>query len=72
MALEEEVTLSATSGNICTTVTIMDDDVVEENEFFQIIFSQIKHVSGYYGPYQLLNPITTVAIIDDDGKHISK
>ena len=52
-------------------ITITDDDVPEENEYFWIILSNIQLVeanSNYTYFYQLHTPSATVTIVDDDCK----
>ena len=65
--LQQELTISAARGKQCVDITITDDDVPEENEFFQITLSNIQLVEATY-VYQLHTPSATVTIVDDDGK----
>ena len=61
--------MSASLGRQCFNTTIIDDDVAEEDEFFQVSLTSIRHIAGNY-IFQVLTPTAAVTIIDDDCKSI--
>ena len=61
--------MSASLGRQCFNITIIDDNVAEEDEFFQVSLTSIRRIAGNY-IYQVLTPTATVTIIDDDCKSI--
>ena len=68
-SLQQELTVSADRGRQCVDITITDDDVPEQNEFFQITLSNIQLVEATFRyVYQLHTPSATVTIVDDDCK----
>ena len=68
-SLQQELNVSAARGKQCVDITITDDDVPEENEFFQITLSNIQLVEANFSYfYQLHTPSATVTIVDDDCK----
>ena len=69
-SLQQQLNISANFSRQCVTIDITNDNVTEENEFFQISISLIIRVSGSSGIYQLHTPSATVTIIDDDCKTI--
>ena len=67
-SLDQQLTLSASLGRQCFNITIANDDVVEEDEFFQLTITSIRRNSSNLYPYQETTPLATVTIIDDDCK----
>ena len=66
-SLEQELTVSASLGRQCFNISIINDDVAEEDEFFQVSLTSIRFVAGN-NIYQVLTPTAAVTIIDDDCK----
>ena len=67
-SLDQQLTLSASLGRQCFNITITNDDVVEEDEFFQLTLTSIARTSSNFSPYQVPTLLATVTIIDDDCK----
>ena len=67
-SLDQQLTLSASLGRQCFNITITNDDVVEEDEFFQLTLTSIARNSSNLFPYQETTPLATVTIMDDDCK----
>ena len=67
--LEEEFTVSASLRRQCFNITIINDDVAEEDEFFQVSLTSIRRIAGN-NIYEVLIRRATVTIIDDDCKSI--
>ena len=67
-ALERQLTLSASQSRQCFNITITDDGVAEEDELFQLTLSSIGRTSANFVPFQVLIPLATVTIIDNDCK----
>ena len=67
-SLDQQLTLSASLGRQCFNITIANDDVVEEDEFFQLTLTSVEMTSLNLFPYQVTTPLATVTIIDDDCK----
>ena len=61
--------MSSSLRRQCFNITIIDDDVAEEDEFFQVSLTLIRFLAGN-NIYQMLTPTATVTIIDDDCKSI--
>ena len=66
--MQQELTVSADRGRQCVDITIIDDDVPEEDEVFQITLSNIQLVEANIFAYQLHTPSATVTIVNDDCK----
>ena len=64
----QSVMISATLAKQCVNISITDDSVVEEDEFFQISITSIFRYAGGYNPYYLSIMSATVTIIDNDCK----
>ena len=67
-SLEQQLTLSASAGRQCFNIVITNDDVAEEDEFFQLTLTSIRRTSSNLYHYQVLTQTATVTIIDDDCK----
>ena len=67
-SLEQEFTVSASLRRQCFNITIIDDDVAEEDEFFQVSLTSSYIVGNYRS--QLSITTANVTIIDDDSKSI--
>ena len=67
-SLDQELTLSSSLGRQCFNITIANDGVVEEDEFFQLTLTFIARTSSNNFYYQVQTPLATVTIIDDDCK----
>ena len=63
--------LSVVNGTQCLIISIIDDTEEEETEYFQMIMSGYRHISGNYALRRFFNDTITVSIINDDGKHYS-
>ena len=69
-SLEQELIVSTSLRRQCFNITIIDDDVAEEDEFFQVSLTSIRRIAGN-NIYQVLITTATVTIIDDDCKSIT-
>ena len=68
-SLEQELTVSASLGRQCFNITIINDDVAEEDEFFQVSFTSFRRIDGN-NIYQLLIMTANVTVVDDDCKFL--
>ena len=68
-SLEQELTVSASLGRQCFNITIINDDVAEEDEFFQVSFTSFRRIDGN-NIYQLLITTANVTVVDDDCKFL--
>ena len=67
-SLEQQLNLSASLGRQCFNITITNDEVVEEDELFQLSIPSISYVAGNSRIYRQDIVAATVTIIDDDCK----
>ena len=67
-SLEQQLTLSASGGRQCFNIVITNDDVAEEDEFFQLTLTSIGRTFSNLFHYQVPTQTATVTIIDDDCK----
>ena len=68
--LDQQLTVSANTYIQCVNVTVSNDTVPEENEFFQILISSISRIASSTSIHQRYNVSAIVTIIDDDCKCI--
>ena len=67
-SLDQEMLVSATHSRQCVNVTIINEDVVEEDEDFSLSISSVFKIAGYSDHHEILIKKTTVTIINDDCK----
>ena len=64
--LEEEGEITASNPEKCHTITIVDDDFIEPLEYLKATLHPVFNVAAV----ELSPDITTVTIVDADGKNI--
>ena len=65
--IEEDLTLSTANNSHCFNISITDDTLPEENEYFELTLTNIIRRQYNYSVYQVHTPVVTVTILDNDG-----
>ena len=68
-SLEQEFTVSDSLRRHCFNITIIDDDVAEDDEFFQVFLTSARRIDGK-NIFRVSRYRANVFIIDDDCKSI--
>ena len=65
---ERNLIFSVLNKTNCITISIINDDNPEPKEIFQLHLTNIRPISPNVNAYNVHHPVTTITIIDDDGK----
>ena len=65
-ALQQDVMLSAVNNRPCVNITITNDTVPEQEEFFEVALINVRRISATVPTYHLAIAVTNVTIYDDD------
>ena len=65
--IEQDVIISAANNRQCFNISITDDTLLEENEYFELTLTNIRNrVSNTY-IHQIPIQVANITVLDDDG-----
>ena len=65
--IEEDLTLSAVNYSHCFNISVTDDNLPEENEYFELTLTNIIRRASNTYIHQVHTPVANVTILDNDG-----